>query len=88
VETGLIFGWALLQDLGGDAKAMWWEEPQADGTHVVREWSWAQYHEDTMAAARSFIALGVVSVHSQPWLSLFVSFLESVSLTEWMDGVA
>lgn len=60
-DTGLTFSGIRYQDLGGDSKAMWWEEPQADGTYVVREWSWSQYHEDTMAAARSFIALGVVS---------------------------
>jgi acyl-CoA synthetase (AMP-forming)/AMP-acid ligase II len=49
----------MCKDLGGSTKAMWWEEPQDDGTYQPREWTWQQYHEDTMAAACSFIALGV-----------------------------
>ena len=49
----------MCKDLGGSTKAMWWEEPQADGTYQAREWTWEQYHEDTMAAACSYIALGV-----------------------------
>lgn len=49
----------MAKDLGGSTKAMWWEDKQEDGTYIPREWTWQQYHEDTMAAARSFIVLGV-----------------------------
>lgn len=47
----------MARDINGNSKAIWWEDP--DDNMAVREWTWNEYYEDTMAAAKSFIALGV-----------------------------
>ena len=57
--TTLTQLFTMAKDLGGDKKALWWEEPLEDGGHAIREWTWNEYYDDTMAAARSFIELGV-----------------------------
>jgi hypothetical protein len=53
----------LAKDCSGSEPALWWEEPAEgpDGqtTYTVREWTWQQYYDDSMSAAKGFIALGV-----------------------------
>jgi long-subunit acyl-CoA synthetase (AMP-forming) len=47
----------MAKDIGADAKALWWEDPT--DSYEIREWTWAQYYDDTMKVARSLIELGV-----------------------------